>query len=81
MKLNDLLVDIVTSPHIDASSMSETFVTGLALNSSQVKAGNLFIALAGSQQHGLVYAKQAIELGAIAVIFDPVGGGDRKSVV
>ena len=79
MKLNDLLVDIVTSPHIDASSMSETFVTGLALNSSQVKAGNLFIALAGSQQHGLVYAKQAIELGAIAVIFDPVGGGKEMA--
>ena len=75
MKLKDLLVDLVLRQQIQLSGMGNLSITGLALISDKVKVGNLFIALAGSKQHGLIYTKQAMELGAVAVIYDPLGGG------
>ncbi len=50
-------------------------ISGLALDSRAVVSGDAFIALAGSNQHGLIHVEQAIENGAIAVIFDPAGNG------
>ena len=75
MKLKDLLVDLLPNQQLEASFMGDLLIIGLALNSAKVQLGNLFIALAGFQQHGLVYVQQAIELGAIAVIYDPKDGG------
>ena len=75
MKLKELLDGFVSSQRLELSSLSNSTVTGLALNSSKLNSGNVFIALAGSQQHGLVFVNQAIERGAIAVIFDPSDGG------
>jgi UDP-N-acetylmuramoyl-L-alanyl-D-glutamate--2,6-diaminopimelate ligase len=49
-------------------------VTGLALDSRKVQSGDLFLALAGSQTHGLQHARQAIALGAVAVAWEPVEG-------
>lgn len=46
-------------------------VTGLALNSADVLAGYVFFALSGSQCHGLVFAEDAINKGAVAVVYDP----------
>ena len=48
-------------------------VTGLALDSRQVKQGMIFLAVAGHQQHGLAYAQQAIQQGAAAIIYEPMG--------
>ncbi len=50
-------------------------VTGLALDSREVALGNVFIALAGSKQHGLLHAQQAIAKGAGVIIYDPAGNG------
>lgn len=74
MMLNDLLPNEVL---INQDSV----VTGLALNSREVVMGNVFIALSGSQQHGLVYAQQAIANGAIAIIYDPDGAGEGDNLV
>jgi UDP-N-acetylmuramoyl-L-alanyl-D-glutamate--2,6-diaminopimelate ligase len=49
-------------------------VSGLALDSRKVQAGDLFLAVAGSQTHGLEHARQAIALGALAVAWEPVEG-------
>ncbi|MDH5470847.1 MAG: Mur ligase family protein, partial [Gammaproteobacteria bacterium] len=49
-------------------------VSGLALDSRKVQAGDLFLAVAGSQTHGLAHARQAIALGALAVAWEPVEG-------
>lgn len=54
-------------------------VAGLSLDSRQLVAGDLFIALSGAKQHGLSHAKQAIERGACAVLFDPAGEGMELS--
>lgn len=75
MKLRELLDGYVSSQNIESSRLGDSAITGLALNSSKVDIGNIFIALAGLQQHGLVYLTQALARGAIAIIFDPAGGG------
>ena len=45
-------------------------VLGLSLNSHEIIEGSVFIALHGAKQHGLAYANQAIENGAVAILFD-----------
>ena len=50
-------------------------ITGLSLDSRQVKDGFAFIALKGEHHHGLDFAEQAISKGAIAVIYEPEGAG------
>jgi len=46
-------------------------VTGLALDSRKVQPGDLFIAVTGSRTHGLHHARQAVALGAAAVVWEP----------
>jgi UDP-N-acetylmuramoyl-L-alanyl-D-glutamate--2,6-diaminopimelate ligase len=75
MKLNDLLAGLVPLSDTDLTMMNDLLITGLTLNSRTVVAGNVFIALAGSKQHGLSHVAQAISKGACAVVFDPAGGG------
>jgi len=55
-------------------------ITGLALDSRLVTSGNVFIALAGSKQHGLVHGKQAAEQGAAAIVYDPSGLENVKAL-
>lgn len=71
MKLKDLLAGLVFFANTDLDGV----ITGLTLDSRAVVTGNVFIALAGSKQHGLSHAKQAETQGACAIIFDPAGGG------
>ncbi len=71
MRLKDLLEDLVSFTNTDLDRV----ITGLTLDSRAVVTGNVFIALAGSKQHGLSHAQQAQTQGACAIIFDPAGGG------
>lgn len=59
------LLDDIAQVHVDLP------VTGLAINSSEVQANDVFIALSGSRCHGLAYADAAIAKGAAAVLYDP----------
>ncbi|WP_394751987.1 UDP-N-acetylmuramoyl-L-alanyl-D-glutamate--2,6-diaminopimelate ligase [Crenothrix sp.] len=68
MKLNALLSAWV-------GGESDIDVTGLALDSRKVIFGHVFIALAGFNQHGLLYAQQAIDQGACAIVYDPAENG------
>jgi len=78
MKLNDLLAGFVPlSNPSDTKTLqyNASPITGLTLDSRAVVADNVFIALAGSKQHGLSHASQAIANGACAILFDPAGDG------
>lgn len=46
-------------------------VTGISLGTAAVRPGDLFIALRGVRSHGIDYAEQAIEAGAVAILTDP----------
>jgi UDP-N-acetylmuramoyl-L-alanyl-D-glutamate--2,6-diaminopimelate ligase len=58
----------------DARLRQDINVSGLALDSRKVQAGDLFLAVAGIRTHGLQHARQALALGAVAVAWEPVEG-------
>ena len=74
MKPSDLLAGFLAA-ETDFDTAGELSVTGITLDSRAVQAGNVFIALAGSKQHGLSHAEQAIAQGASVLVYDPAGGG------
>lgn len=63
MMLSELLVDM-------ASVDRDVQITGMSLDSRQIQAGDLFIALSGTQTQGHLYIDAAIAAGAVAVLFD-----------
>jgi len=63
------LADLLSGICIDEIT-TQSEVTGLCLDSRQAKAGDLFIACPGSQQHGLTFAKKAVDAGAVAVVYE-----------
>ena len=52
----------------------EILVAGLATDSRQVRSGDLFLAMAGQQHHGLDHARDAVAAGAVAVVWEPLAG-------
>ena len=75
MRLKDLLTGHVANSSLAA--VEDRPIKGLALDSRKVVAGDVFIALAGARQHGLIYMEQALNNGACAVVFDPAGDGKQ----
>lgn len=67
--LSDLLAGLAT-----VGGNMDCIVSGLTLDSRRVKAGDLFLACAGHQVHGVYFAQQAINLGAVAVVVDDSDG-------
>ncbi len=62
-------------------------VTGLALDSRRLRHGEVFLACAGSRDHGLCYLRQARSAGAAAILWEPpappqveLGGADLLPV-
>lgn len=53
-------------------------VSGLSMNSSDIQKGDLFVACAGRQSHGLRYAKKAIANGAIAIAYEMLSEEDLQ---
>ncbi|RVU83431.1 UDP-N-acetylmuramoyl-L-alanyl-D-glutamate--2,6-diaminopimelate ligase [Leucothrix sargassi] len=51
------------------SDVADVQVSSMTLDSRKVSEGCLFVALQGTQQHGLSYAQKAESLGAVAVIW------------
>ncbi len=65
MKLNELITGITT---YDIVGNTEKDITGIQLDSRQIKGGNLFIAVKGTQADGHAYIDAAIQKGATAVV-------------
>jgi UDP-N-acetylmuramoyl-L-alanyl-D-glutamate--2,6-diaminopimelate ligase len=55
------------------SGLENIMVTGVSIDSHQIEAGDLFVAVAGAKTHGATYAGNAKLNGAIAVLTDEVG--------
>jgi UDP-N-acetylmuramoyl-L-alanyl-D-glutamate--2,6-diaminopimelate ligase len=49
-------------------------ITDLTQDSREVRAGSLFVALRGATHHGLEFAQQACEQGAVAILWEPGTG-------
>lgn len=70
MNLKDLFGGLVEgSSRLD----SVIDIKGIALDSRKVRQGFVFLAVDGAKEHGLVYLQQAIENGAMAVVYEQRG--------
>ena len=67
MKLSGLLAGLVVLPEELETDLE---IAGLSLDSRQIQAGYVFIALHGEQHHGLHFAEQAIANGAVAILYE-----------
>ena len=65
MNLNDLLIG-----HITADKFNDINITGLSLDSRNVKQNYLFIAVQGETVNGIEFINNAIEQGAAAVLWE-----------
>lgn len=72
--LSELLNGIVDLPQ-----QQDCIVSGLALNSNELQAGELFVALVGTHQHGADFIPQAIAAGAVAVLCEKADELDELS--
>ncbi len=68
MKLSNLLTGIVHVKH-------DVEITHISLDSREISNGGAFFAIAGAMQHGLLYARQVQQQGAVAIIYDPTKQG------
>ena len=64
MRLAELLPEVAGVP-------ADLTVTGLTLDSRDVRPGQVFFAIAGFGTHGLNFCAQAREAGAAAILFEP----------
>lgn len=71
MRLTQLLSGLVDVSEQVLQELDAAEISALALDSRKVAKGSLFIALAGSKQHGLVHAEEVIQNGAGAILFQP----------
>jgi len=55
------------------SVLSGVAVTGISMNTNDLRAGDLFVAMPGLKTHGAHFAAKALEGGAVAIITDAAG--------
>jgi UDP-N-acetylmuramoyl-L-alanyl-D-glutamate--2,6-diaminopimelate ligase len=56
-----------------ADEQSSRIVSGISMNTGDLRPGDLFIAMPGAKTHGANFLTKAIELGAVAVVTDTAG--------
>lgn len=54
-------------------SAIEVILSGISMNTADLRAGDLFVAMPGLKTHGARFAQKAIDLGAVAVLTDKQG--------
>lgn len=54
-------------------TLKKTEVSGFSLDNRQITPGMVFVALKGTQTHGLKYAEAAVQAGAAVVLYEPEG--------
>ena len=69
------VVGELTSAYSSYPDLESISITGVSIDSHQIEAGDLFVAVAGTKVHGATYAGNAKLNGAVAVLTDEVGAG------
>ena len=65
-----MLLSLLLNQIAEVSKSTDCDITSITLDSREVVAGTLFVALKGTQQHGMAYAKTAEKQGALAIIWE-----------
>lgn len=73
------LTQLLTYLDFQGAVKHDHSITGLAIDSREVQSGDMFLALAGHQKHGLEFAQQAEQQGAAAIFAEtPIAGGVKQ---
>ncbi len=56
-----------------ATSLQGLQATGISMNTGDLRAGDIFVAMPGKKTHGAKFVEKALSLGAVAVVTDSVG--------
>jgi UDP-N-acetylmuramoyl-L-alanyl-D-glutamate--2,6-diaminopimelate ligase len=68
------LEDIVAQTSIQLVSGNPSLtVTGISMNTADLRVGDLFVAMPGLKTHGANFAQKALDLGAVAIVSDAAG--------
>lgn len=65
MKLSEMLNDVEVEKTVGSADIN---IAGIAFNSSEVKAGYVFVCIKGFKTDGHIYAADALDKGAVAII-------------
>jgi UDP-N-acetylmuramoyl-L-alanyl-D-glutamate--2,6-diaminopimelate ligase len=68
MKSRSMSLAELVAGYADASVAGDIVVHGLAIDSREVRAGDAFVALEGTREHGITFAPMALARGAVAVL-------------
>ena len=66
---------------LTAKSPSDVRITGLSVDSREVKPGHLFAALPGTKVHGAEFIQYALRMKATAILTDPEGAAIAADVL
>ena len=72
--------ELASKFNLELTGSPEVEIVSVAMDSSQVTAGCLFIAVQGAKSHGLDYLDQAVANGAVAVLSDREVAADLPSL-
>ncbi|NOQ64119.1 MAG: UDP-N-acetylmuramoyl-L-alanyl-D-glutamate--2,6-diaminopimelate ligase [Methyloprofundus sp.] len=61
----------------DVQAETDVEITQISLDSREIIQGGVFFAVAGAEQHGLCFAKQVQQQGALAIVYDPAKQGEQ----
>ena len=61
-----------------ADSTGLIAVSGISMNTNDLRTGDLFVAMPGKKTHGARFAEKALTLGAAAIVTDRVGAEELK---
>lgn len=64
---------ISAGTNLSATQLDSFKITGVSIDSNQIEAGDLFVAVAGAKTHGATFAGNAKLNGAVAVVTDETG--------
>jgi len=67
------IADLAAAVGLEFHGDADTEITGVSLSTQRILDGDLYAALPGSRVHGIEYAEQAVDAGAVAVMTDQVG--------
>ena len=63
-----------------ATTLNDVQLTGISMNTNDLRAGDLFVAMPGLKTHGARFAAKAIEKGAVAIVTDAAGELELSSL-
>lgn len=75
-----LLPELLPFDVVD-KTLTKLVVKGVSADSRQVCPGDLFLAYAGGQQHGLSFLDEVIDKGAVAILAEVVGDWSQKRIM